>query len=439
MSRATASVLLPAQHASILHRDSHGKVVIWTPLRDPKWRTRQSSIAVQLLAGEAGAEDVYVSVNQFHGRRQVRWLAALNALYVDVDAHGESVDLAALLDQKLSVLQRARLPAPSLIVFSGRGLHLYWIIKPLPAAALPRWQPCQRVLQRLLEGDPAAVDCTRLLRLVGSVNSRAPEYCRTVTGVLNSVSEFDFDWLAEQILPRSRAEVRDIHAQRAKGPPDKRRKAETGKRTVFDWWMAVYRDLYTIVEHHWSEGVPEGHRDTIIFLLSVALSWFTLSEALEAEVLSVARRVAPTLSEKEVLSYTSSVRDRAARAAAGDRDQWQGKPRDPRYHFKRETLYLMLKGLITPAQEQKLFGIMSNQERDRRKAERERSRNRTAEGRHRTSHAKAEVRARAFALSSQGKSVREISTALSVPRSTVADWLRSANTTDGVDGFARLT
>jgi len=439
VSGGIGSVLLPEQHASILHRDVDREVVIWTPHRDPQWRTRRASVAIELLAGEAGAEDVYLTVNQFYGRRQVRHLAALTALYVDVDVHGAPANLTSLLDQKLTVLQRARIPAPSLVVFSGRGLHLYWIIKPLPAAVLPRWQPCQRHLQQLLEGDPSAVDCTRLLRLVGSVNTRAPEHCRTVTGVLNSVSEFDFDWLAEQVLPRSRAEVRDIRAQQAKALTDRRRCAVKGKRTVYDWWMAVYKDLYTIVEHHWPQGVPEGQRDTIVFLIAVALSWFTTSEALEAEVVSVARRIAPTLSEKDVLSYTSSVRDRAARAASGEKDQWQGKSRDPRYHYKRETLYLMLKGLITPALGQKLFGIMSNEERDRRRTERERLRDRTVEGRHHSSHAEAEVRARASTLARDGHSVRSISTLLSVPRSTVADWLRSANTSRGLVGFARLT
>jgi hypothetical protein len=281
-----------------------------------------------------------------------------------------------------------------------------------------------------LDGDPTAVDCTRLLRLVGSVNSRAPDHCRKVTGILNSVSEFDFDWLAEQILPRARAEVRDIQAQRAKARQDERRKTEAGKRTVFDWWMAVYRDLYTIVEHHWSDGVPEGHRDTIIFLLSVALSWFTVSEALEAEVLSVARRVAPTLSEKEVLSYTSSVRDRAVRAAAGDRDMWREMSRDPRYHFKRETLFNWLADLITPALEKRLTGIISTAERDRRKRERELMRDRVREGRYRSSHASDETRLRAQAMALDGLSVRVIASVLSVPKSTVSDWLRSKNTTD---------
>lgn len=348
-------------------------------------------------------------------------------------------NLASLMDDRLAAISRARVPEPSLIVFSGRGLHFYWIIDPIPRAALPRWQACQQHLQRLLRGDAAAVDCTRLLRLIGSVNTRAPESCRTVTGILHSGTAYQFDWLAEQILPRPRAEIRDIRARQAKPPSKNKRAAARGKRPIFDWWMAVYNDLYLIIDHHWPNGVPEGRRDVLVFLLAVALSWFTTSESLEAEVVSVARRIAPTLSEVEVLSYTSSVRNRATRAAAGDRDEWRGRSQDPRYHFKRETLYCMLRDLIPPALERSLAGIMSTEERDRRRAARESARNRTSEGRHHSKHADAATRSRASTLFLEGHSVRSISTLLSVPRSTVADWLRAANTNQALVGSTRLT
>jgi len=434
-----SSVLLPEQHASIVHGRVDKQVTIWTPGREQQWRTRKASAAAELLAAEAGAEDVFLSVNQFHGRRLVRNLAALTALFVDVDAHDAPTDLVALMDSRLDIIARARLPAPSFVVFSGRGLHFYWVIEPLPAAVLARWQPCQRHLQRLLGGDPAAVDCTRLLRVVGTVNSRAPAHCRTVTGILNSVSCFNFDWLAEQILPRSRAEIRDIAVQRAKTQPLTKTAGATGKRTIYEWWMAVYRDLYILINHHWPAGVAEGHRNNLVFLLAVALSWFTSSDALEAEVVGVARRVAPTLTETEVLSYTSSLRQRAARAALGERIEWQGKLRDPRYYFRRETLYQLLKALITPALEAKLTAVMSTEERDRRRNVRERARDRVADGRYRSSHADPEARARAISLSLDGHSARVIATMISVPRSTVADWIRSANTKQRPAGFARLT
>ncbi|MCA0244147.1 MAG: hypothetical protein LCI02_25295, partial [Proteobacteria bacterium] len=72
MKDAVASVLRPEEHASLIHGSSESKVIIWTPGKEPHWRTRKASLAIDLLAAEASAEDVYFSVNQFHGRRPPR-------------------------------------------------------------------------------------------------------------------------------------------------------------------------------------------------------------------------------------------------------------------------------------------------------------------------------------------------------------------------------
>ena len=438
VSGAISSLLHPREHAALVHRQGDKRVAIWTPDRDPRWRIRNANVAIELLAGEVRSSNVYFSINQFHHCRQVRHLAALNALFVDVDSHDGEINLAGLLDAKLTVLTKGKIPDPSLVVFSGRGLHFYWFIAPTPPQALPRWQACQKTLQKLLDGDPNAVDCTRLLRIVGSVNPKAREGAQTVTGVLYSASAHSFDWLSEQILPRSRAEVRDIRADMARRRGGTPMTSNRGKRTIFEWWMAVYKDLHTIVEHHWRQGVPTGHRDTLLFLLAVALSWFTRQEALADEIQSVARRLTPTLTEAEVVSYTTSVRERAAQAAAGGQIAWNGVLRDPRYWFKRETLFSLLGDLIPEALERRLNAVMSDAERDRRRSEREAARDRHSEGRHRTTHAATEVRTRAIALAREGLSVRAVASKLSVPKTTVADWIRLANTNLSPDGSTRL-
>ena len=51
---------------------------------------------------------------------------------------------------RLAVRQRLTdegIPPASLVVHSGRGLYLKWLLKsPLPQAALPRWNAVQREL-----------------------------------------------------------------------------------------------------------------------------------------------------------------------------------------------------------------------------------------------------------------------------------------------------
>jgi hypothetical protein len=64
--------------------------------------------------------------------------------------------------------------------------------------------------------------------------------------------------------------------------------------------------------------------------------------------------------------------------------QWQGKELDPRYFFKRETLYKKLQHLIKPEIAEELRAIISETQREQRRKEREQKRDRVAEGRYKT-------------------------------------------------------
>ena len=82
----------------------------------------------------------------------------------------------------LAVRQRLTdegIPPASLVVHSGRGLYLKWLLKsPLPQAALPRWNAVQRELvSRLADfgADPKARDASRVLRLVATCNTKQPD------------------------------------------------------------------------------------------------------------------------------------------------------------------------------------------------------------------------------------------------------------------------
>ena len=54
-------------------------------------------------------------------------------------------------------------------------MHLYWLLQPTPSTALPVWQRVQDTLIKSLasiKADPAARDCVRVLRLVGTTNAK---------------------------------------------------------------------------------------------------------------------------------------------------------------------------------------------------------------------------------------------------------------------------
>ena len=72
---------------------------------------------------------------------------------------------------------------PTMIVDSGRGLHVYWRIKNAPYGALYSWQEIEDMLYHRLKhlgADRQATDATRLLRLPNTINSKSNSECNVL-------------------------------------------------------------------------------------------------------------------------------------------------------------------------------------------------------------------------------------------------------------------
>ena len=202
----------PVDHALALHPAGAGRVSIARRLHGG-WREQSVPVADLAYAARqlAGETDVYLTQNRFFGRRRlVSRLAELDALFVDLDYYKtEHADAHPphVLTLALEALQDERLPPPSFAVASGRGLALVWLHHAVPRAALPRWRACQHVLWhtlRHLGADRLASDAARVLRLVGTRNSRSSTL---VEGLMAPREPWDFDQLADEILPLQRAEL----------------------------------------------------------------------------------------------------------------------------------------------------------------------------------------------------------------------------------------
>jgi hypothetical protein len=437
MQQLKLSLSRADQHWEVVNARATKDLIVWTPGGEKKWYSVPANQARAVLSSLNGQKNVYVTPNEFFGWRLVRLLARLNALYVDLDGR-QGEDPAVMVEVALNTISQAQLPTPNYVVFTGRGAHLYWLFLPVSGKALPRWQACQARLQKLLNSDPAAVDCTRVLRVVGSQNPKAPASRRTVVGEQLSADWYDFDWLTDQILPVQRALVRDLRAQLARKAETSSRSKKSGSASIYGWWGVVYEDLVRIINFHWFGGVPEGHRDTLLFLLAVALSWFTHGDALRNEIEATARHLIPTYSAKEVSSYTSTVVAKAIQSSKGEAVIWEGIRRDPRYWFKRQTLYDWVAPLILPELINELRAIVPLQVIQQRRRQRDGQRDRVVEGRYTTKRHGTELREVALQMRSDGASIRQIATALAVGKSTVSDWLRVANTGGAESGIARF-
>jgi hypothetical protein len=179
--------------------------------------------------------------------------------------------------------------------------------------------------------------------------------------------------MADQVLgvrePRPKAKVLDLQAQAAKLGRSTPRKI-TG--SIYERWYKVYQDLLVLGREHGQ--IPEGHRDEWLFLSAVALSWFTTAEALADEIEDAAKTFTRGLRDTEVSKVAKLLQQRAEAAQRGEKVLWQGQEVDPRYHFRRSSLYKRLEGIIPDAMLPKLRAIIPDRLAAERKKDRDQDR-----------------------------------------------------------------
>jgi hypothetical protein len=278
------------------------------------------------------------------------------------------------------------IPHPSYILSTGRGLVCVWLLELLPRDALPRWNAVQKRLGELLEpfgADKRALDAARVFRLSGSENSKADKDRRTVAmawchGSPENPTRHTFSTLADEVLPRTQAELISLRAERAKRKAEGRDRSKPALRLSWaTYFESVLTDLQKLRAHRCPEGaLPEGQRDAWLFVAGVAVSWISPPEVLGREIMSLADEAAGWR-DSETRSRMSAVIKRAQRAAAGETMTFLGKEVDCRYRMKTSTIVEWLS--IDPA-EQRDAGLRVLVDRDR---QRELNTGRTRESRHR--------------------------------------------------------
>lgn len=213
----------PEEHAAILHPYADGVQGLVTIAQrvhrgwhETRLKVPELPWAVRALAG---AREVYLSENRFKGPRKIAHLWQLDALWVDLDFH----KIAPWADKPpesmwelcKDVLEAEGIPRPTLTVATGRGLALVWVHQPIPRPALPRWNACQQRLYQAfkpLGADPGALDAARVLRIVGTQHAKSDQLVRALAPTGDA---WDFDTIADEILPLTRGELSDLRVQRA--------------------------------------------------------------------------------------------------------------------------------------------------------------------------------------------------------------------------------
>ncbi|WP_336883823.1 replication protein [Priestia koreensis] len=289
-------------HAWFQHGDADGWITIAKKTKQGGFRQYhyQPSELAEHLSNWLG-EDVYFSQNTFYKpTRSIENIRQLRSLYVDLDFYLFNYDPSWVMAKLEHEFFKQSIPEPNVIIFSGQGIVLIWMLDPVPYKALPLWQAVQNyLLQELAElgGDSKATDAARVFRVAGSVNSKNGSEVR---------AEFRHDYRYElrqiqyDYLPELNDEI---------NPPKKKKR---GRKKKVAQLFNIYRlhharmlDLVKLVELRGYE--VKGHRETICFLYRYWLCCYTNdpTEALNQTIMFNLQFTHP-LSNKEVEKATRS-------------------------------------------------------------------------------------------------------------------------------------
>ena len=377
----------------------------------------------------------YISVAEFWSpiRRAVN-VKSVEEVFCDLDCQGMKWTINRSPEALAAIFrfqcQADGLPEPSVINWSGRGLHLKWLLtKPLPQPALARWNAVQdQIIKRFKElgADPKAKDSARVLRVVETINEKNQQLCRTLDYARDSdgnVERYDFDYLSEFFLPYTREEVRAYKEGLKKR--EKIPHPELGKYTYRTLAWARVCDLRELIKLR-GGVIAEGSRMTMTFafilLSELALSHIATPGTFWLEAAQVAKEVNPNWSYRSAEFRT--LYDKVCAASRGEKVMYEGRMRTPIYTYKKDRIINLLE--ITPEEERQLTSLVSDDLLHERRMQRQKEVRRAAGVIPREEylgHATAR-RERAIELHKTGLGVRAISREMGLGVSTIAGYLR---------------
>lgn len=427
-------VRTPQQHGRLLHGEGKGIVSLAQRLGNGHWYEKRYpvEVAIEVLRHYQGRRDVYLSQQRFRSRRRIAQLLSLSSLYTDLDYYGteyEGLHPYALLEVALEKLEKAGIPYPTIAISSGRGIYLIWQMNHLKRSALPRWNACQRHLVGLLKGvgaDAAAKDCTRVLRVVGTRHRSAD---MPVESLLPVGKTYDFDELANRILPLTTGQLHDLRVQRAlrraRSPQERKQEAPEGF-TSATLWEARLTDLQRLRELRFMEYQMADYRHRWLWIAGAGMSWLAKSpQAFRDELVDLAQEAGGWREEKTRRDLGSVIRTTEA-AFRREKTLYGGIERDPRFRFLNQTIIDLLE--IDASEEAEMKTIISDDTRRKRDAfDKERKRREAGaltrqqyEGR---AHQRREEARR---LATEGMTRPQIAEVLKVSRSTVDKALKGS-------------
>ena len=276
-------------------------------------------------------EETFVSMQSFRAgakKRTTTYLEELRTVYLDIDYYNvnklKNLPAQAVAAKIQKVLQKKKISVPSMIIDSGHGLYLIWLIDIHTASWLPVWQFIMRQFHRCLAdfgADAKSLDCSRVLRLPGTVNKKQGDTGVSVCGInipQNPVI-YSFEELYNQAVSLHQGNGPIPEFAPVKKPARKKKKRTQKKSELINpsqsYFQASSRsqqiqidriyDLQLLLRLRQEKAV--GSRELTFFYLNVALRRARFSDKERLRMLQQINRELPKpLPVKELLNVVKS-------------------------------------------------------------------------------------------------------------------------------------
>lgn len=350
--------------------------------------------------------DVYDSVNEFStAKRSESTIKKLNYLYCDIDCHKGMFNEWLTLEVLRADYFGSKVPYPSIINNSGRGLHLFWTLENEGAESLAKWKVLQQVILNNLASiseetncsvDFRCIDPSRVLRTVDTFNTKSKTLCRLIektnlTYTLDDILECFYDVKLDDLKPFNSNPNKDTgndkktltgakNALNERGEwKDLKVKRTNGIVSVFNAYSLLTcraADLRKLLELR--GGDMEGVRDEFLTMYA----WTIISkkddlEKLERELHGINSLFKNPLKDKEVSYKAQYIFNKFNKEVIKGADTSQFTEFD-RYWYRNTTIISRLN--ITMDEQRHMLTIISKEEKNERDKARKKKNRRNENG-----------------------------------------------------------
>lgn len=288
-------------YINTLHKNSEGFITV---AKMKKHWQQYYFEGINDLSINLNDKDVYISQNTFNNRsRRLTHLKELKALYIDIDCYKVNLSKEAtkyFLENDLY----GQIPVPNMLIDSGRGLYYIIFLENTKVEDLPKWQLVERYLYEKLKNlgaDNKALDATRVLRVVGSTNSKNNELVKVIDA-------YDYQYTLDEIIENYIPEVNEDRKEKQK-PKGVRKKGRKKKFVslfnLYNLYYTRFKDIKKLVEIRNYEMT--GYREITLFLIRYFLNVYHGDDDLVMEeVIEINNSFTEPLEINEVFNATRS-------------------------------------------------------------------------------------------------------------------------------------